>query len=139
MILDVNSLYLNFMDILFEISDLKIKCKTLDNKTSQKLIKLMPIKSEIATWGNEIYFDAPNNDIAVENDAKEVFNLGEIAFWNQGSAIAIGFGKTPVSKKDEIRLISKANHWANAYNPEDLKKLKAFKDGEPIKLSIINK
>ena len=127
------------MDILFEISDLKIKCKTLDNKTSQKLIKLMPIKSEIATWGNEIYFDAPNNDIAVENDAKEVFNLGEIAFWNQGSAIAIGFGKTPVSKKDEIRLISKANHWANAYNPQDLKKLKAFKDGEPIKVSILDK
>ena len=139
MILDVNSLNLNFMDILFEISDLKIKCKTLDNKTSQKLIKLMPIKSEIATWGNEIYFDAPNNDIAVENDAKEVFNLGEIAFWNQGSAIAIGFGKTPVSKKDEIRLISKANYWANAYNPEDLKKLKAFKDGEPIKVSILDK
>ena len=138
MILDVNSVNLDFMDILFEISDLKIKCKTLNNKTSQKLIKLMPIKTKIATWGNEIYFDAPNNDIALENDAKEVFNLGEIAFWNQGSAIAIGFGKTPASKKDEIRLISNANHWANAYNPKDLKKLKAFKDGQPIKVSILN-
>jgi len=138
-ILDVNSLNIDFMDILFEISDLKIKCKTLNNTTSQKLLKLMPIKAKIATWGNEIYFVAPNNDIAVENDAKEVFNLGEIAFWNQGSAIAIGFGKTPASKKDEIRLISKANHWANAYNPEDLKKLKAFKDGESIKASILDK
>ncbi len=129
------------MDILFEISYLKIKCKTLNNKTSQKFLKLMTIKAKIATWGDEIYFDAPNNDIAAENDAKEVFNLGEIAFWNQGSAIAIaiGFGKTPVSKKDEIRLISKANHWANAYNPVDLKKLKAFKDGEPIKVSILDK
>ena len=127
------------MDLLFEISDLKIKCKTLNNKTSQKLLKLMPIKAKIAIWGNEIYFDTPNNDIFKENDAKEVFNLGEIAFWNQGSAIAIGFGKTPASKKDEIRLISKANHWANAYNQEDLKKLKAFKDGEPIKVSILNK
>ena len=139
MILYVNSLNLKFMNIIFELSDLKIKCKTLSNKTAEKLIKLMPIKAKIATWGNEIYFDAPNNDIAAENDAKEVFNLGEIVFWNQGSAIAIGFGKTPVSKKDEIRLISKANHWANAYNPEDLKKLKAFKDGEPIKVSILNK
>ena len=99
----------------------------------------MPIKAKIATWGDEIYFDTPNNDIEAENDAKEVFNLGEIAFWNQGSAIAIGFGKTPASKKDEIRLISKANHWANAYNLEDLKKLKAFKDGESIKVSILNK
>ena len=139
MILYVNSLNLKFMNIIFELSDLKIKCKTLSNKTAEKLIKLMPIKAKIATWGDEIYFDTPNNDIEAENDAKEVFNLGEIAFWNQGSAIAIGFGKTPVSKKDEIRLISKANHWANAYNPEDLKKLKAFKDGAPIKVSILEK
>ena len=60
MILGVNSLNLECMDIIFEISDLKIKCKTLDNKTSQKLLKLMPIKAKIATWGNEIYFDTPN-------------------------------------------------------------------------------
>ena len=127
------------MDIIFEISDLKIECKALSNKTAEKLIKLMPIEAKIATWGNEIYFDTPNNDIVLENDAKEVFNLGEIAFWNQGSAISISFGKTPDSKKDEIRLISKANHWANAYKPENLKKLKAFKEGEQIKVSILNK
>ena len=53
MILGVNSLNLECMDIIFEISDLKIKCKTLDNKTSQKLLKLMPIKSKIATWGEQ--------------------------------------------------------------------------------------
>jgi len=45
------------MDIIFEISDLKIKCKALNNKTAEKLIKLMPIEAKIATWGNEIYFD----------------------------------------------------------------------------------
>ena len=58
------------MDIIFEISDLKIKCKTLSNKTAEKLVKLMPIEAKIATWGNEIYFDTPNNDIVLENDAK---------------------------------------------------------------------
>ena len=127
------------MDIIFEISDLKIKCKALNNKTAEKLIKLMPIEAKIATWGNEIYFDAPNNDVAVENDAKEVFNLGEIAFWNQGSTIAIGFGKTPASKNDEIRLISKANHWADAINPQDLKKLKGCKDGDDVLVRFLSK
>ena len=29
------------------------------------------------TWGKEIYFDIPKNDILPEKDAKEVFNLGE--------------------------------------------------------------
>ena len=66
----------------------------------------MPIEAKIATWGNEIYFDVPQNDIASEKDALEVFFLGELAFWIQGSAIAIGFGKTPASKLNEIRLIS---------------------------------
>ena len=46
------------MDIIFEISNLKIKCKALSNKTAEKLIKLMPIEAKIATWGNEIYFDS---------------------------------------------------------------------------------
>jgi len=68
-----------------------------------------------------------------------VFNLGEIAFWNQGSAIAIGFGPTPVSKGSEIRLISKANHWADAINPQDLKKLKACKDGDDVLVRFLSK
>ena len=77
---------------------------------------MLPIKSRIQTWGKEIYFNIPKNDILIEKDAKEVFELGEIAYWNDGNAIAIGFGPTPVSKNTEIRLISRANHWANAKN-----------------------
>ena len=125
------------MDIIFEISNLKIKCKALSNKTSEKLIKLMPIEAKIATWGNEIYFDTPNNDIVLENDAKEVFNLGEIAYWTEGSSIAIGFGPTPVSVGSEIRLVTKCNYWAKAKNPKDLLNLKKIKDGEQIIVDII--
>ena len=69
-----------------------------------------------------------------DSELIEVFNLGEIAFWNQGSAIAIGFGPTPVSIKDEIRLVSSANHWADAVNPSELKKLNDFKNGQNIEV-----
>ena len=127
------------MDFEIVIDEIKIICKANETQTASKILKLLPIKSKISTWGDEIYFDIPKNDIKPENNAKEVFNLGEIAFWNQGSAIAIGFGPTPVSKGSEIRLISKANHWADAINPQDLKKLKACKDGDDVLVRVLSK
>ena len=127
------------MNFEIVIDEIKIICKANKTETASKILKLLPIKSKISTWGDEIYFDIPKNDIKPENNAKEVFNLGEIAFWNQGSAIAIGFGPTPVSKGSEIRLISKANHWADAINPQDLKKLKGCKDGDDVLVKVLSK
>ena len=95
---------------------------------------MLPIKSKINTWGKEIYFYIPENSIVPEKDAKEVFKLGELAYWNQGNAIAIGFGPTPASIREEIRLISSANYWADAKNPDKLKELDRFKDGDLIEV-----
>lgn len=122
------------MNIKIKISNLEIKCKVKNNDTGKKILASLPIKAKINTWGKEIYFNIPKVSIKPEKDAKEVFNLGEIAYWNQGNAIAIGFGPTPVSKGQEIRLISLANHWADANNPHELTKLEQFKDGENIEV-----
>tara|TARA_B100000886_G_C20421460_1_gene491794 strand:+ start:1545 stop:1922 length:378 start_codon:yes stop_codon:yes gene_type:complete len=122
------------MKIKFKISNFIFSCKVKNNNTGKKIYSMLPIKSKINTWGKEIYFSIPKNDILPENYTKEVFNLGEIAFWNQGGAIAIGFGPTPVSKSNEIRLVSAANHWADAINPLELKKLDKYKDGEIIEV-----
>jgi len=125
------------MNIRFKIYNLSFDCKVRDNDTGKKIFQLLPIKSMINIWGKEIYFDAPANNIEPEKDAKNVFELGQIAFWSQGSAIAIGFGTTPVSKGSEIRLISSANHWADAVKPLQLKKLGKFKDGDFIEVLSI--
>jgi len=127
------------MNFEIVVNEIKIICRANKTETASKILKLLPIKSKISTWGDEIYFDIPKNNIKPENNVKEVFNLGEIAFWNQGSAIAIGFGPTPVSKGSEIRLISKANHWADAINPQDLKKLKDCKDGDNVLVRVLSK
>ena len=95
----------------------KIKIKFLNNfiivelnnsDTAKKIYASCPIKSSTNTWGNEIYFETA---IKVKKDktAKDIINLGEIAYWVEGSSIAIGFGPTPISKADEIRLVTKAN------------------------------
>tara|TARA_B100001559_G_C15946900_1_gene370292 strand:- start:151 stop:522 length:372 start_codon:yes stop_codon:yes gene_type:complete len=84
-----------------------------ETETAEKIYNAVPINSSINTWGEEIYFNT-NLLINRENEAKAVVDFGEIAFWTEGSAIAIGYGKTPISSGDEIRLASPCNIWANA-------------------------
>ena len=84
-----------------------------ETETAEKIYNAVPINSSINTWGEEIYFNT-NLSIDRESEAKAVVDFGEIAFWTEGSAIAIGYGKTPISSGDEIRLASPCNIWANA-------------------------
>ena len=124
------------MNFEFRCNSLVIRCKSRNTKTANKIIKMLPIKSSINTWGDEIYFEIKKSSIELEKDSKDVFNLGEIAFWTQGSSIAIGFGPTPASKGSEIRLVTKCNTWADAIDKNDLIKLKTLRDGEKIEIFL---
>jgi hypothetical protein len=67
---------------------------------------------------------------------RDVAQAGELAFWTEGDSIAIGFGRTPVSRGDEIRLASPTNIWGKALG--DVKQLKSVKSGAPIKVEQVS-
>ena len=105
-----------------------------NSPTANKIWNSLPISSNIKTWGKEIYFytDVVANK---EPNAKSIIEFGEIAYWPTGKAIAIGFGKTPISQKDEIRLADDCNIWGET--KFDLKKLENITEGKPIKIEKI--
>ena len=117
--------------IILKFKDKKLILKLRNTATAERIYASLPFSSIVKKWGEEIYFDTPV-DVELESDARAVVEFGEIAFWNGGSAIAIGYGKTPISKENEIRLISPCNVWADSNF--DKSYIKQIKENEIVEV-----
>lgn len=121
--------------IRIRIGPVELIAQLRNTPTAQAIYARLPIRSKAQTWGDEVYFAVPV-EAKLERDAKQIVEPGELAFWVQGSAIGIGFGPTPVSQGDEIRLVTKTNIWATTL--DDVTRLRAVREGDAVMLTAVD-
>jgi hypothetical protein len=124
--------------IRFDFGTLTLEAELLDTATAHlvaaAVTKAGPaLVSSAQTWGEEVYFEVPVH-AAREKDARAIVTPGEIAYWPDGHCIAIGFGRTPISRGEETRLASPCNIFGRALS--DVKALAKVKAGAKIKVTL---
>lgn len=115
--------------LVIRVGEVKITARLRETPTAAAIYDAAPFTSFANTWGEEVYFDTPAR-AQLEADAKDVVDPGELAFWVQGNSIAIGFGPTPISQGNEIRLAARTNIWADA--EDSVRQLLSAKDGDKV-------
>ena len=120
------------MNLRIEAGKVLLTVELRDTPTSRALLALLPFESRAQTWGEEVYFTTPVS-AKLEPDAKQIVEPGTVCFWTEGDALALPWGRTPISTDERPKLASRCNVLGRIEgNPADLQKIRT---GEKITVS----
>ena len=94
--------------IIISTENLRMVAILAEGSSADIFWNTLPITGRANTWGDEIYFNV-NLQMPLDDDASDIVESGDIAFWPPGSAFCIFFGRTPASLGDEVRAASAVN------------------------------
>ncbi len=93
--------------IKITVREIEVDAWLNETDTAAGVLDILPVTAAISLWGEEIYFSIPL--AKEEENAREIVDVGDIAYWPSGQAMCIFLGRTPISQGDEPRAISPVN------------------------------
>jgi uncharacterized protein len=117
------------MKLALKFAKLRVEVELAETATTRVLIQALPFESTAQTWGEELYFATPVK-AKLEKDACQVVAPGTVCFWTEGDAIALPYGRTPISSDERPKLASPCNVLGKIVG--DPRRLAAVKAGESV-------
>jgi hypothetical protein len=96
------------MKLRIQAGTLVLTVRLLDTPTAKALLAAVPFEARAQTWGEEVYFTTPVS-AKLEPDAKQIVEPGTVCFWTEGNALALPYGRTPISTDERPKLASRCN------------------------------
>lgn len=120
------------MRLKVESGAVSLEIELRDTPTAKALLAALPFESTAQTWGEEVYFSTPVS-AKLEPDAQQTVEPGTACFWTQGEAIALPFGRTPISTDARSKLAAPCNLIGRVVG--DCKVLSKVRSGAKIKVT----
>lgn len=109
------------------IDNYQIRAELFETDCAKRIYEALPIESYIREWGDEFYFSV-DLSLPLDSTATTKVKIGDIGYWPPGNALAIFFGKTPLSESEDPVPASEVNIIGRILDaPSLLKSLKGVK------------
>jgi uncharacterized protein len=120
------------MKLHLEAGKVRLTLALSDTPTAKAVFAAAPFEARASTWGEEVYFTTPVS-ARLEADAQQVVEPGTVCFWTEGDALALPYGRTPMSTDERPKLASRCNVLGRIEgNPRELA---GIRSGEKITVS----
>lgn len=121
------------MNLRLKAGQLVVLVELLDTPTARALLAAAPFQARAQTWGEEVYFTTPVS-AKLEPDACQVVAPGTVCFWTEGNALALPYGRTPISTDARPKLANACNVVGKVIG--DPKMLSGIEAGMPVKVEL---
>jgi len=117
-------------EIIIQADELELRAELNESEASRRLLETLPASFAASRWGDEYYGDCGVH-VELDDTAREILEVGELAYWPPGSALCIFFGPTPASTDDRPRAASPVIPMGRLLDDAPLAKL-----GGSVRLSL---